>query len=554
MDRKKINIKAILLIGVALMMLFGFMPGGTLAVTENPTGGVFIRDEGSEYFYMTQQSQNQNVKAELAWRYGDYVYFALSCQKSVSVDQDEFKINGVTVGDTNNWLLAEGVDITLHDGPDSVTSPIVFPAGDGGQPRIWLVGRIHLSDTSLAVTFENISHAHGWEIEGVSNFDADLTVSHKYGNDDAILDFDQSKPSISAGDSISTHPVPKDGYEYTSVTVKIGDTTVTDLDAQGITKDGSGNLSFTVTDEMAANGVSIEYVYTAVYPLTIHYVYEGGSKAADDHTETLAEGASYSVTSPTISGYTPSQAVVSGTMPGEAVEVTVVYTINKHTLTINYIYEDGTTAAPTVSKTVPYNTQYSETSPTITGYTPDKAVVAGTMPDADVTVTVIYKANEYPLTVHYVYAQGGTAAPDHTETVKYGAEYSVTSPTVTGYTPDPAKVSGTMPAQAVEETVIYTKTNYTLTVEYVFKDGTTAAPTYTQQVPYSEQYSVNSPEVTGYSPDRTVVTGTMPAEDHKETVVYTANDYQLTVHYVYENGGGTAAPDHTETIKYGAEY
>ncbi|MEY8367973.1 InlB B-repeat-containing protein [Anaerovoracaceae bacterium 42-11] len=63
------------------------------------------------------------------------------------------------------------------------------------------------------------------------------------------------------------------------------------------------------------------------YTLTIHYTYEDGTQARPDVVETLEEGSSYSVTSPTIDGYTASQNVVSGTLNDNA-EFTVTYTEN----------------------------------------------------------------------------------------------------------------------------------------------------------------------------------------------------------------------------------
>ena len=50
--------------------------------------------------------------------------------------------------------------------------------------------------------------------------------------------------------------------------------------------------------------------------------------------------------------------------------------------------------APAYTGTVAYGQSYYVTSPTVEGYTPDQAVVEGTMGAADVTVTVIYTANE----------------------------------------------------------------------------------------------------------------------------------------------------------------
>ena len=56
-------------------------------------------------------------------------------------------------------------------------------------------------------------------------------------------------------------------------------------------------------------------------------------------------------------------------------------------------------------------------------------------------------------------------APEtHTEQVAFGGDYSVTSPSVTGYTPDVATVTGTMDdINGKTETVTYTPNAHTVT-------------------------------------------------------------------------------------------
>ena len=85
-------------------------------------------------------------------------------------------------------------------------------------------------------------------------------------------------------------------------------------------KDG---LTIEFTAKWRSNLLPIVNYYT----LTIHYSYGDGTQARPDVVETLEEGSSYSVTSPTIDGYTASQSVVSGTLSDNA-EFTVTYTEN----------------------------------------------------------------------------------------------------------------------------------------------------------------------------------------------------------------------------------
>jgi|GEM_PF-3413096 len=135
---------------------------------------------------------------------------------------------------------------------------------------------------------------------------------------------------------------------------------------------------------------------TAMQTLTVNYVYEDGTEAAPSYVNGYAEGASYSVASPEITGFNPDVAVVSGVMGAEDVTVTVTYvqdvTVPTYTLTINYVYEDGTAAADAYTAELYENDSYSVTSPVIEGYTCDTLVVSGVMPAEAVTVTVTYTA------------------------------------------------------------------------------------------------------------------------------------------------------------------
>ena len=66
-----------------------------------------------------------------------------------------------------------------------------------------------------------------------------------------------------------------------------------------------------------------------------------------------------------------------------------------YNLTINYVYTDGTTAAPSVRARYLEGETFGYTSPTINGYTPDYAFVrsdANGMPARDVVFTVVYTA------------------------------------------------------------------------------------------------------------------------------------------------------------------
>ena len=90
-------------------------------------------------------------------------------------------------------------------------------------------------------------------------------------------------------------------------------------------------------------------------------------------------------------------------------------------------------------------------------------------------IKVYYVKNVFTLTIHYHYAEGGVAVPDHVENdLVQGTAYNVTSPAIPGYTVDKAIVSGSMPAQDVTETVTYTKrSDLSYTVNYYWNGTNT---------------------------------------------------------------------------------
>lgn len=90
-----------------------------------------------------------------------------------------------------------------------------------------------------------------------------------------------------------------------------------------------------------------------------------------------------------------------------------------------------------------------------TKYMPGDKVLVDTMAPGN-HLYAIWAKGSYLLTIHYVYASGGEAKPDHTEVLNFGAPYSVPSPSIPGYTADKPVVTGTMPAAPVTVTVTYT--------------------------------------------------------------------------------------------------
>ncbi len=282
------------------------------------------------------------------------------------------------------------------------------------------------------------------------------------------------------------------------------------------------------------------------YTVTVNYVYADGTEASESVSVKDVYGKKYSFDTGSLTGYTADKTVVSGTIGAKDETITVTYTINSYDVAVKYVFADGSRADRTETVPVEYGKVYSVETPAVTGYTADKTVVSGTMGTEAVSETVTYTINSYDVAVKYVFADGSRADRTETVPVEYGKVYSVETPAVTGYTADKTVVSGTMGTEAVSETVTYTINSYDVAVKYVFADGSRADRTETVPVEYGKVYSVETPAVTGYTADKTVVSGTMGTEAVSETVTYTANTYVYTVSY--KDAGGKVLREQYEGV------
>ena len=153
------------------------------------------------------------------------------------------------------------------------------------------------------------------------------------------------------------------------------------------------------------------------------------------------------------------------------------WTINQYNYTVEYYIDNVKNDSMTETDKAAFGSEinsYKDKCPT--GYAFDKVenlpLTIG-VNESENVIKVFYKKNVFDLTIHYVYAEGGTAANDYKASVIFGNPYSVTSPVIDGYTADKTVVSGTMPAENVEVTVIYTKrSDLSYTVHYYW-NGTT---------------------------------------------------------------------------------
>ncbi len=333
-------------------------------------------------------------------------------------------------------------------------------------------------------------------------------------------------------------------------------------------------------------------IETKTIRIVVHYNYENGDSAAEDHTD----------------------------------EVTFTRTVTTNLATNQTTYSEWQAKGD--------DTTFDEVkSPEIKNYHANKTsidkVTGLTAESEDLEVTVTYSPNmiestetkEVKQTIHYVYEDGKEAAPDNVDTVTFTRKVTtneatgdktfgewqakendttfdeVKSPEIKNYHADKTsidKVTGlTADTKDREVTVTYspniTESTETKevkqTIHYMYEDGKEAAPDKVDTVTFTRTVTTNeatgdktfgqwqaknddttfdeekSPEIKNYHADKATVeevTGlTEKSEDREVTVNYSPNmtkstetkEVKQTIHYVYEDGK-EAVPDKVDTVTF----
>lgn len=181
----------------------------------------------------------------------------------------------------------------------------------------------------------------------------------------------------------------------------------------GETSEYSGTMTSTISYYTTLNGnAGVTYDYdkvsytgvpdeTPVVPVpktptvTIKYLYEDDSEAAPEYHETHEPGDEFKVTSPEIENYTPDYPEITGTVENEDLVYIVRYkkpAPDPRKVTIKYLYEDDSVAAPEYNGTYKTDDTFDIPSPEISNYTVDFKKITGTVEGEDLVYIVRYKA------------------------------------------------------------------------------------------------------------------------------------------------------------------
>lgn len=196
-----------------------------------------------------------------------------------------------------------------------------------------------------------------------------------------------------------------------------------------------------------------------------------------------------------------------------------------------------------------------------------------TMPGSDLYVIGVFKPVEYDLTVNYVDENGNVLHSPVTAKYGYNTTYSAEAKEISGYALDEVRigdetvetavlVEGTMPVGGTSVTFVYKALEGTVKVTYMKQYPENLTPPagfeslieeVEEPIIANKEYSIVSPDVPGYTPDKAEITGTADANatGMQYFVYYTPNQYQIT----FDPQGGTlAANAASKLVQYDLPY
>ncbi len=305
---------------------------------------------------------------------------------------------------------------------------------------------------------------------------------------------------------------------------------------------------------------------------TVNYVYNhNNSTAAPSKTQTGKLGETYSITSPAITGYTPTETVVSGTFTAQTYPSIVRYLEKSYTITFN---ANGGNGAPASVKKYHFTTLILPTAtPTRYGYSflgwssSSTATSAAYSPGSsfilnrDITLYAVWSANTYSVTYN---ANGGSGAPS-TQYKQFNVPLTLSTkvPTRSGYVFSGWARSATgsvafQPGDSytsnsrVDLYAVWTVAAKQYTVSYNANGGSGAPASQTKTEGVSLTLSSTKPTRSGYTFLGWGTSSSSTVASYSAGGVYT-NDASITLYAVwskipstytvsYNANGGSGAP------------
>ncbi|WP_390406056.1 MucBP domain-containing protein [Lacticaseibacillus jixiensis] len=296
--------------------------------------------------------------------------------------------------------------------------------------------------------------------------------------------------------------------------------------------------------------------------INVKYVDQNGKEIQPSTTLTGNVGTPYSVTRPTIEGYTEDglgkdSPGLAGKFIEEDQTVTLQYKQNAGSLTIKYEDEAGHEIADPIVKEGSVGEAYQVDERKINGYDFDKladnsAALKGTLTAEPQTVILQYKQTAGGLTVKYEDEAGHEIADPTVEEGSVGEAYQVEERKIDGYKfdklkDDSAALEGTLTAEPQTVILQYKQNAGSLTVKYEDEAGHEIADPIVKDGSVGEAYQVDERQIDGYKFDKLAdnsaeLKGTLTAEPQTVILQYKQNAGSLTVKYEDEAGHEIADP------------
>ena len=277
----------------------------------------------------------------------------------------------------------------------ATSSESTVVVADSGSYTTALMLLFKGNDTTnpINISTTNTRGSTAFSATGVTTTKDNCMIVHCTAFQDAGTSVDGTNYSAPPSNANLSSLTERHDYYYRSGTdINGGIYVVTGLKA---TAGDTGNTTSTADSSLNYSAVVTFAIAPPIpHTLTITYKDAQGNTLATSHSSQVNEGAGYSVNSPTVAGYTPDQAIVSGTMGTSDVTIDVVYSVETFTLTINYKDKFGSAIATAHISEHENGAGYSVNSPIIDGYKYTQEVVSGTIDASDVTVDVVYFAPE----------------------------------------------------------------------------------------------------------------------------------------------------------------
>ena len=467
-------------------------------------------------------------------------YAANTMDVQLSIDTDRFEVVSLTRGEVITAATAAGATAQVNN--DTLRVMIIMPEGAVSAEGVIFTATIKAKeDATGTYTFNPvINRFSNYPVGGTETF-IEYTV---VGAPVEIIEVVPATYTITwvveGQDNVTTTVEAGETPEYPYGTpVKSGDAQYTYTFA-GWTPDvvpATADATYTATWTQTVNTYTITW---DVDGETTTETYEyGATPVYPNGTPTKAADAQYTYT---FAGWDPEITSVTGEQTYVA---TWTQTVNTYTIT--WVIDDATE-----TETYEYGATPAHADPVKEGYTFNGWTPAITAVTGDATYTAQFTVNKYRLSIYYLNQATGYAMPGATAVfadIEYGAEYSYTSPAITGYhlvDEAQAVISGTMPAQAVEVDVYYAINTYTITWVVDGQDNVTTTvnhgetPVYPNGTPTKEADAQYTYEFAGWTPNVTAAT-----EDATYTATWntTVNTYTIT----WNIDGATE----TETYAYG---